>query len=119
MSGKSFVYQDALSCWRVYQYLPTMSGKSVLVNDIIRAMGSSGDGSNQPTQASDRANAEDVFRQVIKGGKGKTHRCFGDRQGSHNRHSERERFLRRGLPYRTAAPFVLRNRNDRLLRDEN
>jgi hypothetical protein len=40
-----------------------MSGKSVLVNDIIRAMGSSGDGSNQPAQASDRANAEDVFRQ--------------------------------------------------------
>src|ERR1035437_8400801 len=40
-----------------------MSGKSVLVNDIIRARGSSGDGSNQPAQASDRANAEDVFRQ--------------------------------------------------------
>ncbi len=34
-----------------------------MVNDIIRAMGSSGDGSNQPAQASDRANAEDVFRQ--------------------------------------------------------
>ena len=55
----------------------------------------------------------------IEGGKGKTHRCFGDRQGSHNRHSERERFLRRGLPYRAASPPVLRNRNDRLLRDEN
>jgi hypothetical protein len=54
-----------------------------------------------------------------KGGKGKTHRCFGDRQGSHNRHSERERFLRGGLPYRAAAPPLLRNRNDRLLRDEN
>jgi CRP-like cAMP-binding protein len=25
----------------------------------------------------------------IKEGKGKTHRCVGDRQGSHNRHSER------------------------------
>jgi hypothetical protein len=34
-----------------------------LVNDIIRAMGSSGDGSSQPTQAADRANVEDSFRQ--------------------------------------------------------
>jgi hypothetical protein len=46
----------------VYQYLSVMSGKSVLINDIIRAMGSRGDGSSQPTQASDRANMEDIFR---------------------------------------------------------
>ena len=35
------------------------------------------------------------------------------------RHSERGRFLRRRLPYRAACPHVLRNRNDRLLRDAN
>ena len=34
-----------------------------MVNDIMRAMGSSGDGSSQPTQAADRTNVEDIFRQ--------------------------------------------------------
>jgi hypothetical protein len=42
-----------------------------------------------------------------------------NREGSHNRHSERGRFLRRRLPYRAGSPPVLRNRNDRLLRDAN
>ena len=42
-----------------------------------------------------------------------------EREGSHNRHSERGRFLRRRLPYRAAPPHVLRNCNDRLLRDAN
>src|SRR5438876_5173615 len=51
--------------------------------------------------------------------KGKTHRCVEEREGSHNRHSERGRFLRRRLPYRAASPPVLRNRSDRLLCDAN
>src|ERR1700694_1462785 len=51
--------------------------------------------------------------------KGETHRCGEEREGSHNRHSERGRFLRRRLPYRAASPPVLRNRNDRLLCDAN
>src|SRR5450755_5136107 len=55
----------------------------------------------------------------IQGREGKTHRCVADREGSHNRHSEQGRFLRRRLPYRAASPPVLGNSNDRLLSDEN
>ena len=43
----------------------------------------------------------------------------GERKGSHNRHSERGRFLWRRLPYRAATPCVLRKRIDRLLCDAN
>jgi Crp-like helix-turn-helix domain len=46
-------------------------------------------------------------------------RSVGDREGSHDRHSQRGRFLRGGLPYRANPPPVHRNRNDRLQRDEN
>src|ERR1700730_2193672 len=58
---------------------------------------------------------------LYKGRKGKTHRCVedGEGEGGHNRHSEQGRFLRRRLPYRAASPPVLRNRDDRLLRDAN
>jgi hypothetical protein len=51
--------------------------------------------------------------------KGKTHRGVGDWEGSHNRHSEQGRFLRRGVPYRARSSPVLRDHDDRLLRDEN
>src|SRR5450755_3637382 len=51
--------------------------------------------------------------------KSKTYRGVEDREGSHNRHSERGRFLRGGLPYRADCPVVFRNRDDRLLGDEN
>ena len=51
--------------------------------------------------------------------KGKTHRCVAEREGSHNRHFERGRFLRRRLPHRAAPPHVLRNRDDRLHGDAN
>jgi hypothetical protein len=52
---------------------------------------------------------------LCTGRKGKTHGCGEERKGSHHRHPERGRFLRRRLPYRAAAPHVLRNRIDRLL----
>ena len=55
----------------------------------------------------------------IQKGKVKLTVVSKSREGSHNRHSERGRFLRRRLPYRAASPPVLRNRNDRLLRDAN
>src|SRR6202453_5187198 len=55
----------------------------------------------------------------IKLRKGKAHCRIGDRQGSHNRHSERGRFLRRRLPCRPTSSPLFRDRNDRLLRDEN
>src|SRR6202142_4638885 len=56
---------------------------------------------------------------LYTGRKGKTRRCVADREGSHNKHSERGRFLRRGLPCRAASTPVFRNCNDRLLRDAN
>jgi CRP-like cAMP-binding protein len=48
----------------------------------------------------------------LKEGKGKTHRCVEEREGSHHRHFERGRFLRGRLPYRATPPPVLRNRKD-------
>jgi len=39
----------------------------------------------------------------IQKGKVKTHRRVEDREGSHHRHSQRGRFLRRRLPYRVAS----------------
>jgi len=51
----------------------------------------------------DRSDA--VF--YIQKGKGKTHRCVYDWEGSHHRHSERGRFLRRRLPYKASSPADL------------